>query len=88
MALAAQRLGLRLTDEFVDVGYPRMSMDRPGLRRLFDYPASYQVGYCIVAWTDRFSTRSEGRRRCRRGVECRAGFAIVAAANHIGDPPS
>jgi hypothetical protein len=30
IAIAAQRLGLRLADEFVDVGYSGMSMDRPG----------------------------------------------------------
>jgi hypothetical protein len=28
IALAAQRLGLRMADEFVDVGYSGMSMDR------------------------------------------------------------
>jgi hypothetical protein len=29
IALAAQRLGLRMADELVDVGYSGMSMDRP-----------------------------------------------------------
>ncbi len=31
IALAANRLGLRMADEFVDVGYSGMSMDRPDL---------------------------------------------------------
>jgi Resolvase, N terminal domain len=33
IALAADRLGLRMADEFVDLGYSGMSMERPGLRR-------------------------------------------------------
>ncbi|HUZ01434.1 MAG TPA: recombinase family protein [Thermomicrobiaceae bacterium] len=41
IALAAQRLGLRLVDEFVDIGYSGMSMNRPGLRRLLDHVAAH-----------------------------------------------
>jgi DNA invertase Pin-like site-specific DNA recombinase len=55
IALAAQRLGLRMADEFVDVGYSGMSMDRPDLRRLIDHVAAQRVGFCVVATSDRLS---------------------------------
>lgn len=44
IAPAADRLGLLVADEFVDVGYLRMSMDRPDLRRLLDHVAADQTG--------------------------------------------
>lgn len=53
IALAARHLGLRLVDEFADIGYSGMSMDRPGLRRLLDHVATHEVGCCIVATLDR-----------------------------------
>lgn len=59
IALAARRLGLRMSGEFVDVGYSGMSIDRPDLRRLLDYTVAHQVGYCIVATRDRLSEDPE-----------------------------
>ncbi|MGH3302744.1 MAG: recombinase family protein [Streptosporangiaceae bacterium] len=63
IALAAQRLKLRMADEFVDVGYSGMSMDRPDLRRLLDHVAAHRVGFCVVATRDRLSEepRAHGR---------------------------
>ncbi len=86
IALAVERLGLRLTDEFLDVGYSGMSMDRPGLRRLLDHVATRQVGYCIVATVDRFSEDPEGAADIDEALSD-ALVAIVIAADHTGHPP-
>ncbi len=59
ITLAAQRLGLRMADEFVDVGYSGRSMNRPDLRRLLDHVTTQQVGYCVVATRDRLSSDPE-----------------------------
>ena len=83
IALAAQRLGLRLADEFVDIGYSGMSTDRPGLCRLLDYVAAHQVGYCIVANLDQFSRRPEDAADIGQ-VLSDALVAIVVAADHTG----
>jgi hypothetical protein len=58
IALAADRLGLRMGDEFVDVGYSGISMDRPDVR-LLNHIAVHQVGYCVVATRDRLSEDPE-----------------------------
>lgn len=86
IALAAQRLGLRLAEEFVDIGYSGMGMDRPGLRRLLDHVAAQQVGYCIVNTLDRFSRRPEDAADIDQALSD-ALVAIVVAADHTGPAP-
>ena len=83
IALAADRLGLRMTDEFIDVGYSGMSMDRPDLRRLLDHVAAQQVGYCVVATRDRLSEDPEHMADIDEALDD-ALVAIVIAADHIG----
>ncbi|MGH3320154.1 MAG: recombinase family protein [Streptosporangiaceae bacterium] len=83
IALAARRLGLRMADEFVDVGYSGMSMDRPDLRRLLDHVASHQVGYCVVATRDRLSEDPEDAADIDEALDD-ALVALVIAADHTG----
>jgi DNA invertase Pin-like site-specific DNA recombinase len=83
IALAACRLGLRMADEFVDVGYSGMSMDRPDLRRLLDHLAAHQVGYCVVASRDRLSEDREHTADIDQAMDD-ALVAIVIAADHTG----
>jgi hypothetical protein len=84
IALAVQRLDLRMADEFVDVGYSGMSMDRPDLRRLLDHVAAVRVGFCVVATTrDRLSEDPEDMADIDQALDD-ALVAIVVAADHIG----
>jgi DNA invertase Pin-like site-specific DNA recombinase len=83
IALAAQRLGLRMADEFVDVGYSGMSMDRPDLRRLLDHVAAHQAGYCVVATRNRLSEDPEDAADIDQALDD-ALVAIVVAADHVG----
>ena len=83
IALAGQRLGLRMADEFVDVGYSGMSMDRPDLRRLLDYVAGHRVGFCVVATRDRLSEDPEHMADLDQALDD-ALVAIVVAADHTG----
>jgi DNA invertase Pin-like site-specific DNA recombinase len=84
ITLAADRLGLRMADEFVDVGYSGLSMDRPDLRRLLDHVAAHRVGYCVVATRDRLSEDPEHMADIDEALD-NAMVAIVIAADHI-DP--
>jgi len=83
IALAADRLNLRMADEFVDVGYSGMSMDRPDLRRLLDHVAAHQVGFCVVATRDRLSEDPEDMADIDEALD-NALVAIVVSADHIG----
>lgn len=84
IALAAQRLGLRMADEFVDVGYSGMRIDRPDLRRLLDHVAVHRVGFCVVATRDRLSENPEHMADIDEALDD-ALVAIVIAADHTGD---
>ena len=84
IALAGQRLGLRMADEFVDVGYSGMSMDRPDLRRLLGHVAAHRVGFCVVATSDRLSEDPEHMADIDDALDD-ALVAIVIATDHI-DP--
>lgn len=86
IGLAARRLGLRLTDEFVNVGYSGRSMDCPDLRRLLDYVATRQVGYCVVATLDQFSEDPDDVAEIDQALTD-ALVAIVVAADHTGPRP-
>jgi DNA invertase Pin-like site-specific DNA recombinase len=83
IALAAQRLGLRMVAEFVDVGYSGVSMDRPDLRCLLDHVADHRVGFCVVATRDRLSEDAEHMADIDEALDD-ALDAIVTAADHIG----
>ncbi|MFB9833076.1 recombinase family protein [Actinoallomurus acaciae] len=83
IALATDRLGLRMADEFVDVGYSGLSMDRPDLRRLLDHVAAHRVGYCVVATRDRLSEDPEHMADIDETLDD-ALVAIVIAADHTG----
>ena len=83
IALAAQRLGLRMADEFVDVGYSGMSMDRPDLRRLLNHLAAHRVGFCVVATRDRLSEDPEDMADIDEALDD-ALVAIVIATDHTG----
>lgn len=83
VALAAQRLGLRMADEFVDVGYSRLSMDRPDLHRLLGHVVAHRVGYCVVATRDRLSEDPEDMADIDEALDD-ALVAIVIAADHAG----
>jgi DNA invertase Pin-like site-specific DNA recombinase len=81
ITLAAGRLGLRMADEFVDVGFSGMSMDRPGLRRLLDHVTTHQVGYCVVATRDRLSEDPEDAADIDQALTD-ALVVIVVASDH------
>ena len=83
IALAADRLGLRMADEFVDVGYSGMSRERPDLRRLLDHVAAHRVGFCVVATRDRLSEDPEHMAGIDEALD-NALVAIVIAADHAG----
>lgn len=83
IALATQRLGLRPADEFVDVGYSGMSMDRTELRRLLDHVAAHRVGYCVVTTRDRLSEDPEDVADIDQALTD-ALVVIVVAADHTG----
>lgn len=83
IAAAASRLGLRLTAEFADISYSDVSLDRPALRRLLDYVAGRQVGYCVVASLNRFSDNPKDAADIGRALS-EAKVAIVVASDHIG----
>ncbi len=83
IVLAADRLRLRMADEFIDVGYSGMSIDRPGLRRLLDHVAVHRVGFCVVATRDRISEDPEHMADIDQALDD-AMVAIVVAADHIG----
>ena len=82
IAAAARRLGLRLTEQFADIGYSGLGRGRPGLSRLLDHVASRQVGYCIVASLDRFSENPEDASDIDEAL-AEARVAIVVASQHI-----
>ncbi len=83
IVLAADRLGLRMADEFVDVGYSGTSVDRPDLRRLLDHLAAHRVGFCVVATRDRLSEDPEDMADIDEALDD-ALVATVIAADHIG----
>ncbi len=83
IALAAEHMGLRMAEEFADVGYSGVSMDRPGLRRLLDHVTAQRVGYCVVATSDRLSEDPEDAADIDEALSD-ALVAIVVAADHIG----
>jgi len=83
IALAGQRLGLRMADEFMDVGYSGMSMDRPDLRRLLNHLAAHRVGFCVVATRDRLSEDPEDMADIDEALDD-ALVAIVIATDHTG----
>ena len=83
IALAADRLGLRMADEFVDVGYSGMSMDRPDLLRLLDHITAHRVGFCVVATRARLSEDPEDMADIDEALDD-ALVAIVIAADHTG----
>lgn len=83
IALAAQRLDLRMADEFVDVGYLGLILDRPDLRRLLNHVAAHRVGFCVVATRDRLSEDPEHMADIDEALDD-AMVAIVVAADHIG----
>ena len=83
IALAAEHMGLRMAEEFSDVGYSGMSMDRPALRRLLDHVRTHQVGYCVVATSDRLSEDPEDAADIDEALSG-ALVVIVVAADHIG----
>ena len=87
ITLAAQRLGLRMADEFVDVGYSGMSTDRPGLRRLLHHVTAHRVGFCVVATRDRLSEDPEHMADIDEALDG-ALVAIVLAADHTGPAAS
>lgn len=87
ITLAAQRLGLRMADEFVDVGYSGMSTDRPGLRRLLHHVTAHRVGFCVVATRDRLSEDPEDMADIDQALDG-ALVAIVLAADHTGPAAS
>ena len=70
-------------NEFVDVGYSGMSMDRPDLRRLLDHVAAHQVSFCVVATRDRLSEDPEHMADIDQALDD-ALVAIVVAADHVG----
>ena len=84
--LTARRLGLRLTDEFVDMGYSEMSMDRPDLRRLLDHVATHQVGYCAVTTRDQLAEDAEDAADIDQALTD-ALVVVVVAADHTGPNP-
>jgi DNA invertase Pin-like site-specific DNA recombinase len=83
IAHAADRLRLRMADEFVDIGYSGMSIDRPDLRRLLDHVAAHRVGFCVVATRDRLSEDPEHMADIDEALDG-ALVAIVIAVDHIG----
>lgn len=83
IALAADRLGLRMADEFVDVGYSGLSMDRPDLRRLLDHVTAHRVGFCVVVARDRLSEDPEDMADLDQALDD-ALVAIVVASDHTG----
>jgi DNA invertase Pin-like site-specific DNA recombinase len=74
-----------MADEFVDIGYSGMSMDRPNLRRLLDHVAAVQVGYCVVATRDRLSEDPEHMADIDDALDD-ALVALVIAVDHNGPP--
>lgn len=85
IALAAQRLGLRVADEFLDVGYSGMSIDRPGLRR----PLRYPPGQVLHRRHSRPGSRKIPDDAADIGQALSdALVAIVAAADHTGPVPA
>jgi len=72
-----------MADEFVDVGYSGISMDRPDLRRPLDHVDAHRVGYCVVATRDRLSEDPEDMADIGEALDD-AEVAIVIAADHIG----
>lgn len=81
IALAARRLGLRMANEFIDVGYSGLSTDRPDLRRLLDHVTVHRVGFCVVATRDRLSEDPEHMANIDEALDD-ALVAIVVAADH------
>ena len=79
IALAAERLDLRLADEFLDAGHSGMSLDRPGLRRLLDHVSAEHVGYCVVATSDRLSEDPEDAADIDEALSAELVVVVVAA---------
>lgn len=86
IAIAADRLGLRMTDEFVDVGYSGLNMDRHDLRRLLGHVTAHRVGFCVVATRDRLSQDPEHMADIDEALDD-ALVAIVVAADHASPKP-
>lgn len=83
IAAAVRDLGLQLTAEFADISHSDIGLDRPALRRLLEYVAGRQVGYCVVASLDRLSEDPEDAAHITRALS-EAKVAIVVASDHIG----
>lgn len=81
---AADLLGLTVTEEFIDLSYSGMTLDRPGLRGLLDRAATGHVGYCIVTQLDRFSRNPEHYADIDQALSD-AGVAIVDASRRPGE---
>lgn len=81
---AAQRLGLIVADEFVDLGVSGITLDRPALRRLLDHITIRPVGYCIVQRLDRLS-RDPVQLADLDETLSQAGVVIVDASRDSGE---
>jgi site-specific DNA recombinase len=86
ISAAADRLGLTISQEFIDLGTSGRTLDRPALRHLLDYITTRQVGYCVVARLDRLS-RDPVQYADLDEVLSDAKVVIVDASRHAGEAP-
>jgi len=84
IARAAHRLGLTVTEEFIDLGASGVTVDRPALRRLLDHITNRPVGYCIVERFDRLSRDAVQLADLDEALSD-AGVVIVDASREIGE---
>lgn len=84
IARAAQRLGLSVAEEFIDLGASGITLDRPALRRLLDHITTRSVGYCIVDRLDRLSRDPVQQADLDEALSA-AGVVVVDASPDIGE---
>jgi site-specific DNA recombinase len=84
IARAAQRLGLTVAEEFIDLGASGMTLDRPALQRPLDHVRERQVGYCIVERLDRLSRDPVQQADLDEALSA-AGVVVVDASRDIGE---
>lgn len=85
ISTAADRLGLTISQEYIDLGVSGRTLDRPALRRLLDDISTRQVGYCVVAGLDRLSRDAVQYAHLDETI-ANTQVVIVDTSRHTGEP--
>lgn len=82
---AAERVGVKIAAEFMDIGMSGNTTSRPGLDRLLTFIRRRPVTYLIVSDRSRLARNSADDAAIRQAVT-QAGVTLLSASGEMADP--